>query len=151
MFVFFQVSIWSHYETHLKSIVFACECARANTFCLLISDPKNVDSTLSKVGTLRAQSRNRTGRVLRVGPEPEGGESTQGPDGVSGLLPPASHEEALQLVGVDLLEVVAGLRSQLEPDVLKTLGSGHAFVLQKKVNKLKSLSNQILFVLNCVM
>jgi hypothetical protein len=27
---------------------------------------------------------------------------------------------------------VAGLRSQLEPDVLKTLGSGHALVLKRK-------------------
>lgn len=49
-----------------------------------------------------------------------------------GLLPSASHEKALQLVRVDLLKVVAGLRSQLEPDVLKTLGSGHALVLKRK-------------------
>lgn len=57
-----------------------------------------------------------------------------------GLLPSASHEKALQLVRVDLLKVVAGLRSQLEPDVLKTLGSGHALVLQKKTSNFKNVN-----------
>ena len=94
------------------------------------------DSFSLKVCTLRAQSRNRARRVFRVGPEPERGEPAQGPNGVSGLLPPSSHEEALQLVRVDLLELVAGSWSQLQPDVLQTLRCCHSLVLERKFIKM---------------
>ena len=83
-----------------------------------------------EVGTLCAEGRDGAGWVFDVGPEPERGEPAQGPNGMGGFLPTPPHEEALQLVRVDLLEVPGGLRRQLQPDVLQTLRCGHSLVLK---------------------
>ena len=82
-----------------------------------------------EVSTLGAESRDGACGVFDIGPEPERGEAAQGPNGMGGFLPTPPHEEALQLVRVDLLEVPSRLRRQLQPDVLQTLRCRQSLVL----------------------